>query len=203
VAARPASAGPRADESGARSLLVRLAGYSRIVTISVLGWVIAVVLVAVLPVFAGRSSYIVLGSSMEPAVHVGSVVVVERVSAEALRADDVITYIDRANEMVTHRVVEVVEDKAGPGLRTRGDANASDDPELVRPVNVQGRVVYSVPLAGYLLNLTNQPPTRLVLMAPALVVVLSHLVGGRWPTLPSLARSWRLATRQRRTSQMA
>lgn len=143
------------------------------------GWLLiaAAVCVAVLvvvsagPILGGRKTLIVMGGSMEPTIPVGSVVVSEAVRANRLQVGDVISYVSRSEQIVTHRITEVVQDQSGIGFRTRGDANNAPDPELVRPVNVLGRVWYSVPLAGYILHFGNQTATKVVVIAIALALI--------------------------------
>lgn len=145
------------------------------------------ILAAVGPTLAGRKAFIVLGGSMEPGIGTGAAVVTEAVPPGDLRTGDVITYVARSNQVVTHRIVETSEDAAGLAFRTRGDANETPDPEPVRSVNVLGRVWYSVPLAGYVLHAGNQPATKLALMTLALITVLGLLVrsAARRPGAPA------------------
>jgi signal peptidase len=144
---------------------------------AVVGFVL-LILAAVGPAVTGRSNFIVLGGSMEPNIRVGSVVVTEKVRFDRLQVGDVITYVSRSNEVFTHRIVDLHQDQLGAAFRTRGDANASDDPEEVRPANVLGRVWYSVPWAGYFLHYASQDMGRIAIMAFAVGVALSSVVQG-------------------------
>lgn len=156
--------------------------------LAVVAAVAAVVVVVAGPVLLGSQSYVVLGGSMEPAIGVGSAVIVRPVQPARLVAGDVITYVTRDDTPVTHRILEVEEDELGLAFRTQGDANQTPDPELVRAANVQGRVWYSVPLAGYVLYYKHHPGARIGAMAVGLLVLLSSVWnsrGGQDRTRPS------------------
>lgn len=145
------------------------------------GWVLialAVVLFSFGPRVFGHQVLIVRSGSMEPAIMTGSVVVVQPVSPNALKVGDVITFepADGTGKVVTHRIVEVVEESSAPTFRTKGDANNALDAFPVRYVNTGWRVIGSVPYAGYLFNTLSRPEARAVLVGvPALLLGASFL----------------------------
>lgn len=113
-------------------------------------WIVAALGVLLAPVLLhaafvlvpGLASYVVVSPSMEPAIGAGSVVYL--VGADEYDVGDVVTY-DDGRRLVTHRIV----DRTEAGYVTRGDANDGDD-ETVPSDSIVGRVVFSVPLYGYL-----------------------------------------------------
>lgn len=123
------------------------------------------------PELAGRQLYIVLGSSMEPTVSPGSLLVVKAVDPAALKREDMITFIDPANpsRVIGHRIVEIDE----LNFITRGDANKMNDPEPVPAENILGKVEFFIPYAGYILNFA-QTKTGLIVMVliPVLLIVV-------------------------------
>src|ERR687886_2359087 len=71
----------------------------------------------------------VVSGSMQPALPLGSLVVVVPRDADAVRVGDVITFSPpRESRTVTHRVVEVQGSGGDLRVHTRGDANAVADP---------------------------------------------------------------------------
>ena len=96
---------------------------------------------------AGFSMFRVVTGSMEPTIPTGSALICRAVKIDAIEEGDIICYrtevADIAGEIVTHRVV-AVETAADGGrtLETRGDANLTSDPYLVRQENLVGRVVW-------------------------------------------------------------
>src|ERR687885_579514 len=72
----------------------------------------------------------VVSGSMQPALPLGSLVVVVPRDADAVRIGDVITFSPPGDDIrtVTHRVVDVQGTADDVSVRTRGDANPVDDP---------------------------------------------------------------------------
>lgn len=99
----------------------------------------------------GLKPFVVMSGSMEPAVHVGALAYVDvRVQAEDLRQGDIVTFQVDDSTTVTHRVVGV--DADAKTLSTKGDANALPDAAPVPFGSVVGRLVFSVPVAGMVLD---------------------------------------------------
>ena len=150
---------------------------------SIAQWVIALAAVATIglvvaatgPILLGWNTFVVVSGSMEPSIPVGSSVVTDKVHWTTLKQNDVITFVQRSNDVVTHRIIELVNDNSGPGFKTKGDANKSEDPEIIRPVNILGKVLYNVPLAGYIIFYTNQPLTRLGILVVAIIIAGSQM----------------------------
>jgi len=131
-------------------------GIIRVVLIGT--WVAAtvslLVLVAmphVLPM-TGREMYVVRGGSMEPALPIGSVVVVQHVDPTQLAVGDIITFTAANHTTVTHRIVEVVAG-AQQGFQTKGDASTGGDAMIVPAPSVSGRVEYVMPGLGVAITL--------------------------------------------------
>jgi len=97
----------------------------------------------------GMGTFVVTGSSMEPTIHKGALVIVEPVSPTVVSSGDIITF-EHYGQMTTHRVIAIdSSNAASPTFTTKGDANTVADPE---PVHFTGQVgVYrgSIPLLGY------------------------------------------------------
>lgn len=130
--------------------------------------------VVVVPRVAGATPYSVLTGSMRPDYPPGTLVVVRPVASEDIRVGDVITYQleSGARQVVTHRVTEVAWSMDGEQrLRTQGDDNDVVDAEPVRPVQIKGRLWYSLPYLGRVVNLVegNQRQLGLYVVATALL----------------------------------
>jgi signal peptidase len=99
----------------------------------------------------GMGTFVVTGSSMEPAIQKGALAIVEPVSPSAVSRGDIITF-EHYGQMTTHRVIAIDgSNAASPTFTTKGDANTIADPE---PVHFPGQVgVYraSIPLLGYVI----------------------------------------------------
>ena len=109
-----------------------------------------VVLTRAIPAVTGGSTFVVGGPSMEPAIHLGSVVHAVPVDPAALRAGDIVSLkVGVSQAVFTHRITRLAELPDGLYLETKGDANAKADPSLVPATDVLGRVELIVPYAGF------------------------------------------------------
>lgn len=121
---------------------------------------------------------VVLSGSMEPSIQVGSVVVIKPESQ--YKVGDVITFgPDTKTEIpVTHRVTEIVsESRASQVFITKGDANEDPDPNTVSSRNVIGKVAFSLPYVGYLLEFAKTPMGFVSLVVvPGILIALGELL---------------------------
>ncbi|AJT40446.1 signal peptidase I [Psychromicrobium lacuslunae] len=125
----------------------------------ILSWLLLLLVLAavlatiVVPRIGGAQSYTVLTGSMEPGLPPGTLAVVKPIDPAELAIGDIVTYQIKSGEpaVVTHRVIAVTASTDGQ-LRfiTQGDANNAPDEQSVRPVQIRGKLWYSLPLVGYL-----------------------------------------------------
>jgi signal peptidase len=141
----------------------------------VLALTIALVSVAVLGrivPLTGRTSMVVSGPSMAPALQVGSVIVVEPVNPRVLAVGDLVSLKSGPGKAIfTHRVVRLVQREGGLWLETKGDANPAADPSILPASDVLGRVVVAVPYVGYLVALASRPSGIVLIMALGLLLL--------------------------------
>jgi signal peptidase len=74
---------------------------------------------------------------MLPTISSGDLVLVKEVDVEKLEQGDVIAFRE-GTSVVTHRIVEVMNEGDAKRFRTKGDNNNVADPLLVRPEMVEG-----------------------------------------------------------------
>lgn len=92
--------------------------------------------------------YVIATGSMEPVIHAGDMVLVQRIDARNLQVGDIIQF--KSDQVfIFHRVVEIVKEKREIKYKTKGDNNSSEDAELVKVENIKGRVIYTIPKVGY------------------------------------------------------
>ncbi len=132
-----------------------------------------VILGKVVPL-TGRQTIIIGGSSMEPAIGVGSAIIVAPVAAADLNVGDVVSL--RAGDdrsLFTHRIVRIVDQPDGRWVQTKGDANDTPDPTLTHASAIEGRVQLAIPLAGYLIALLSIPTGVLFMIGLAATLLAS------------------------------
>lgn len=147
---------------------------------AVLGLACLVLIATLVPGLFGYQRYVLVGGSMEPTIHRGSLVFDEVVPVSRLRVGDVITYVQPGrDDPVTHRIIRRERDARGQQVfRTKGDANP--DPDL-RPFTLdrpaQARFAFAVPYVGYLfMFLASQQARFLLLVLPAIAIALFMLI---------------------------
>jgi len=134
----------------------------RIVDLALIGLIVVVlfglILGKIVPL-TGHQTVIIGGGSMEPAIGLGSAIVIGPVRAADLAPGDVVSLqAGPERTTFTHRIVDVIQRPDGTTwVRTKGDANAEPDPTLVPSTSILGRVSWSIPFAGYLLALLSLP----------------------------------------------
>ena len=101
-----------------------------------------------LPMLFGNRTLAVLSGSMEPKIPVGAAVYVQECSPYALEVGDIITYQMGSSTLVTHRIVNI--DEETQEITPQGDANHAPDSAPVAFASVVGKVVFWIPLLGYL-----------------------------------------------------
>ena len=120
----------------------------------------------------GLSPYTVLSGSMEPAYHVGSVIYVTRVDTNDLKVGDAVTYKMTSDIVVTHRIVEILEENGNKTFVLKGDANNTVDGEHVTPSAIIGKAVFTIPFLGYVSEFVRQPIGLVVIAATCIAVVI-------------------------------
>lgn len=101
------------------------------------------------PSVGGYLPMIVLTDSMLPEIKSGDLIICHTIDAEAVREKDVIAFFDPAgngSSVVTHRVVEIVNEDGKLFFRTKGDNNNVEDKALVPAENLVG--IYKARIAG-------------------------------------------------------
>ena len=134
--------------------------------LSVVGTVLCIILVPILvlnlilivksyvntekvPDVGGYLPMIVLTDSMYPEIESGDLIICRTIDPEDVKVDDIITFFDPAGNgtsIVTHRVIEIVEEDGGLGFRTKGDFNNTQDKETVLADKLVG--IYRSRIAG-------------------------------------------------------
>ncbi|GAA0469516.1 signal peptidase I [Alkalibacillus silvisoli] len=97
----------------------------------------------------------VLSGSMEPKVSPGDIIIVK--NTDAIEENDVITFRDHQNNLVTHRVIDVIEESGTAHYETKGDANNTPDHILVTNEEIVGKLSFSIPKAGYMMDFLKGP----------------------------------------------
>jgi signal peptidase len=151
-------------------------------------WLVATVIMAVavlmmitlFPITGNYKIKIVLSGSMEPAIHTGSIIVIK--PEAPYKIDDVITFGKDTKKDVptTHRIAEMRVEEGKYIYRTKGDANKTEDMSEVPENTVIGKVLFSIPFFGFILDFAKKPMGFLLLVVvPSFAIILDE-VGKIW-----------------------
>lgn len=137
-----------------------------------------IVLIAVLllfsifPITGNYKVLIVQSGSMEPAIHTGSIVVTK--PAENYQVGDIITFgkISKTQTPTTHRIYSIENNK----FVTKGDANNAPDISSVSADHIIGKMLFTVPYVGYIIDFARQPfGFILIIGLPALLLISDEI----------------------------
>ena len=145
-------------------------------------FVIAIMAVALLllpslvPIPGNFKVKVVKSGSMEPYIKTGGIVVIRPESTYGV--GDVITFGKDTKTQIptTHRIVTI--DGSGPlrTFTTKGDANEEADPTVTRLSDIGGKVLFTVPYLGYILDFAKKPiGFALLVGVPAVVIILDEI----------------------------
>lgn len=126
----------------------------------------------------GYSYYNILTRSMQSTIPQGSFILVKETPGEELQVGDDITFFKNATTIVTHRIIGIqanYEDSGQYGFRTQGTDNPSPDAEVTFEGNVIGKVVFHVPMLGFVLEYVANN-IWIVVIGIALILALSYFL---------------------------
>jgi signal peptidase I len=151
----------------------------RIVYYIVLGFLALLILLFVgttLPISGNYKLMTVLSGSMEPAVKLGSLVIVK--PADDYKIQDIITFYKRSNrqETITHRIVDMRVIEGRPYYTTKGDANENADTREIAKAEIVGKTILDIPLLGYLVEFIKKPIGFVIMVIlPACLIIFEEV----------------------------
>lgn len=153
--------------------LFSIAYYTFLAAVTLLGLLLVATLI---PIPGNISVKIVQSGSMEPAIQTGSIVVI--MPKETYAVGDVITFGEESETSIptTHRIVADIISGGQIRFETKGDANEEKDSGSVAVSEVIGKVLFSIPYIGYLLDIAKKPWGFVFLIGiPAGIVVIDEI----------------------------
>ncbi len=135
----------------------------------------------------------VSSGSMRPAYNVGDLLVIQSLPSDKLQVDDVIVFeVSTRSYDIVHRIIEIQYRNQDGKLyfRTKGDNNPSPDywrgsecwNGMIPEENVIGKVIFSVPLIGYVSLAVSSEYGVLVIGAVILLIILISIPFGETKT---------------------
>lgn len=129
-------------------------------------------ILSVVPIKGGYKTLVVLSGSMEPKIHTGSIVAIK--PEKEYKIGDAITFGEntKTKTPTTHRIFEIKESEGVKSYITKGDANNAPDQKSVSEEEILGKVLFSVPYAGYAVAAAQKPVGfLLIVVVPAVIII--------------------------------
>ena len=114
---------------------------------------LAALLTATLSRVWGYQSYVVHGSSMEPSIQIGSVILTKPTNVDDLQVGDMIVFGSPGNGVtLIHRIAGVREEDGQRYFQTKADAPDALDPQELEAEGQLYKFAYQLPYLGYLVH---------------------------------------------------
>jgi len=127
------------------------------------------------PSVGGKFPMIVLTDSMYPEIESGDLIICNTAEAEEIAEGDVISFYDpmgNGTSVVTHRVLEIVNENGEISFRTKGDNNNAEDQVLVPADSLIGIYQTRIPKVGHVAMFMQTTPGLIVCcVCPILLLV--------------------------------
>lgn len=153
--------------------LFSIAYYAFLLAVTSLGLLLVATLI---PIPGNIAVKIVQSGSMEPAIKTGSIIIIK--PQESYSIGDIITFGKESATKIptTHRIVADIISEGQIRYETKGDANEERDAGSIPKDEVVGKVLFSIPYIGYLLDLAKKPWGFVLLIGiPATIVVIDEV----------------------------
>jgi len=153
------------------------------VLVNVLTWLFLITIIALaiitiitnFNIFIGYQSFLVQSGSMEPAIMIGDIVVVQK--QNQYFKNDVITFLNKDQRVVTHRIIETKETDGEIQFITKGDANRSEDEDSIVAHQVLGKVVFVIPKLGFFVAFAKSIfGLILLIIVPSVILIINQLI---------------------------
>jgi len=141
-----------------------------------IGAVAVLLIVSVFPITGNYKLMIVQSGSMEPAIKLGSVVIVK--PANDYKIGDVISFgaVTKTKAPTTHRISDIKVENGKISYITKGDANDNPDQREVLKNEVMGKVLFDVPFIGYAVDFAKKPlGFSLIIIVPAAIIIIDEI----------------------------
>jgi len=145
----------------------------------VLAFIVAVALLlifSILPITGNYKVMTVISGSMSPAIKQGSVAIVKPV--QDYKIGEVITFgpYSKTKAPTSHRIYDIKVINGQPVYITKGDANNAPDAREIQKKDIIGKVLFSVPFVGYVVEFAKKPlGFTLIIIVPAAIIIYDEI----------------------------
>ena len=113
------------------------------------------------PNLFGYKFFNVISGSMKPNLEIGDVVIIKEI--ENINKGNIITF-KQQDSIITHRVVDIINEDGKIYYQTKGDNNNSNDENLVEFKDIEGIYVYRIPKIGIVISNIQNTTTMIIII---------------------------------------
>lgn len=158
-----------------KNIFILVKSFVTVIIFILLPAVIFILLTSNTTLVPGLRSFVVLSGSMEPKIRVGSMVFAQK--TDFYTVGDVISFTNKKNETITHRIIERIPKTEGNYYQVKGDANNTSDTDLIPEKSVVGEVVFAIPIIGTLTYRLRTPIGFIsFIITPAVIFIALELL---------------------------
>ena len=125
-----------------------------------------------IPSVFGWKPFIVLSGSMEDTIMPGDLILTKEIDALELKEGDVISFRTNKYTVITHRIINIVDEEGERKYYTKGDNNNSADRDPVCNDQIEGIYRYRSPKLGAIALNLQKPFGIVICIAFPLIIVL-------------------------------
>lgn len=131
------------------------------------------------PSFFGWKPFITLSGSMQSEIYAGDLAVVKEIDTSELKAGDIIAF--RQDDIViTHRIINIVEENGQKRFITKGDYNNFEDIYPVYEDMIEGKFMFKIAKLGNVAIFIQTPlGTAVALSIPLILFILIQVSGNK------------------------
>lgn len=123
------------------------------------------------PNFLGIKTYVIISGSMEPNLQIGDMVIVKKVKQNELNKGDIISF-RQGQSIITHRIVEIIENDGQIVYKTKGDNNNAEDSGNVLYEMIEGKVVKQISKVGKIAIILQRRNTIIFIISIIYIYIL-------------------------------
>ena len=116
-----------------------------------------------IPDFFGLKSFVIVSESMESTIMKGDAIFIKKVNQDELKINDIISFHNK-DEIITHRIVKVIEENGKTKYITKGDNNRREDKEHITYEKIEGVYQFKISGFGKIVELLKDKITLIILL---------------------------------------
>ncbi len=116
-----------------------------------------------IPDFFGYKTFVIVSGSMEPTIMTQDAILVKEVPENEIRINDIISF-SQGDNIITHRVIGIVEEDGITKYRTKGDNNNTEDKKKITYEQIEGKYQFKMKQLGIVTQIIKNKMTLIVIV---------------------------------------